>query len=71
MPLPHEIWRAGLRPAVNILLGLTGLGVIGMLVKQLVIPKDAPAPESARVEEPTKSEKSAGPDEGVEGGGHE
>jgi tetrathionate reductase subunit B len=42
MPSAFDFWRNLADPAVKIIVGLSGLGVLAMLGKQLVMPKDAP-----------------------------
>jgi tetrathionate reductase subunit B len=45
MPSAFDFWRNLADPAVKIIVGLSGLGVLAMLGKQLVMPKDAPPEE--------------------------
>ena len=45
MPGALEFWKNLADPAVKVVVGLTGLGVLAMLGKQLMLKNDAPPPE--------------------------
>ena len=45
MPDAFEFWRRVADPVVKVVVGLSGLGVLAMLGKQMVMPKDAPPEE--------------------------
>lgn len=45
MPLPFDLWRHLAGPAVKAMVGLSGLGVLAMLGKQLLMKDDAPHEE--------------------------
>lgn len=41
LPAAHEVWRALAGPAVKLVVGLSGLGVLAMLAKQVIAPEDS------------------------------
>lgn len=54
MPTPWSLWKYLARPLVQVLTGLTGLGVLAMLLKQVFLPHDAHIPDETEFNKKTQ-----------------